>query len=61
VNCFSRGTLTSQLRSTTINLLDIDALTPYAVETRYPGYLEAIPEEEVTEAIELAEEIHEFV
>ena len=39
----------------TENLLDIDTLTPYAVETRYPGYLEAISEEDVTEAIELAE------
>jgi HEPN domain-containing protein len=37
------------------NLLDIDTLTPYAVETRYPGYLEAIAEEDVTEAIKLAE------
>ena len=37
------------------DLLEIDTLTPYAVETRYPGYLEAISEEDVTEAIELAE------
>jgi len=37
--------------------LDIDALTPYAVETRYPGYLEAISEEDVTEAIKLAENL----
>jgi len=37
------------------NLLDIDTLTPYAVETRYPGYLEEISEEDVAQAIDLAE------
>jgi len=37
------------------NLLDIDTLTPYAVETRYPGYLEEISEEDVAQAIDIAE------
>jgi len=36
---------------------DTGILTPYAVETRYPGYWEEITEGEVEEAIKLAEEV----
>ena len=37
------------------NLNEIGVLTPYAVETRYPGYWGEISESEVIEALELAE------
>ncbi|MCX5809947.1 MAG: HEPN domain-containing protein [Proteobacteria bacterium] len=36
---------------------DAGDLTPYAVESRYPGYWGTIDEEDVKEAIELAEKI----
>jgi HEPN domain-containing protein len=37
------------------HLLDVGILTPYAVETRYPGFWGEISESEVSEAISLAE------
>ncbi|MBU0600559.1 HEPN domain-containing protein [bacterium] len=37
------------------DIMDAGILTPYAVETRYPGYWEEITEENVDEAIKLAE------
>lgn len=37
------------------NLLDVGILTPYAVETRYPGYWGEISKNEVAEALQLAE------
>jgi HEPN domain-containing protein len=37
------------------HLLDVGILTPYAVETRYPGFWGEILESEVSEAILLAE------
>jgi HEPN domain-containing protein len=36
-------------------LSDVGALTPYAVETRYPGYWGEISENDVSEAVSLAE------
>ncbi len=39
------------------DLSDVGLLTPYAVETRYPGYLGAISEDDVTEAIKLADNV----
>lgn len=36
-------------------LSDIGVLTPYAVETRYPGYWGEISESDVTEAVSFAE------
>ncbi|MBN1292815.1 MAG: HEPN domain-containing protein [Candidatus Latescibacteria bacterium] len=36
---------------------DAGILTPYAVETRYPGYMTEITKQEVEKAIELAETI----
>lgn len=36
---------------------DAGILTPYAVETRYPGHWDEITEKEVNEAIKLAEKI----
>jgi len=38
-------------------LLDIGILTPYAVETRYPGFWGEISESEVSEAISLAKKV----
>ncbi len=35
-------------------IMDVGILTPYAVETRYPGYWEEITEQDVDEAIKLA-------
>lgn len=37
--------------------MDIGKLTPYAVETRYPGYLEDITDNDVDEAVKLAEKV----
>ncbi|MEW6685112.1 MAG: HEPN domain-containing protein [Candidatus Edwardsbacteria bacterium] len=37
------------------DLLDVSILTPYAVETRYPGYWGEISKNEVAEAVQLAE------
>lgn len=39
------------------DFLDAGSLTPYAVETRYPGYWGEISESEVDEAIKLAEKV----
>jgi HEPN domain-containing protein len=36
---------------------DADALTPYAVETRFPGLWGEISETDVSEALRLAEEV----
>lgn len=38
-------------------VLDASSLTPYAVLTRYPGYLEEITQADVREAIRLAEQV----
>ena len=35
---------------------EADQLTPYAVETRYPGYLVPITEEDVKNALRIAEQ-----
>ena len=40
---------------------DAGMLTPYAVETRYPGYWDEITKKEVKEAISLAEKIVKWV
>ncbi len=37
------------------NIREAGALTPYAVETRYPGYLAEITEEEVKSALQMAQ------
>ena len=37
------------------NLLSADGLTPYAVETRYPGNLEPISDPDVDDAVRLAQ------
>lgn len=39
------------------SLAEADALTPYAVETRYPGFWGEITAHDVGEAIRLAEEV----
>lgn len=39
------------------SISDVGILTPYAVEARYPGYLEEISEDEVEETISLAEKV----
>ena len=39
------------------NVADVGALTPYAVEARYPGYEEEITPVQVDEAIRLAESV----
>lgn len=39
------------------NVADAGALTPYAVEARYPGYQEEITPSQVAEAIHLAERV----
>lgn len=39
------------------HLLDVGILTPYAVETRYPGFWGEISESEVSEAISLAKKV----
>jgi len=36
------------------DMMDVGLLTPYAVETRYPGYWEEITEQDVDDAIKLA-------
>lgn len=41
----------------TEDLKEADILTPYAVETRYPGYWEPITEGDEAEAIQLADKI----
>src|SRR3990170_6704125 len=38
-------------------LLDVGILTPYAVETRYPGFWGELSEKEVSEAISLAKKV----
>lgn len=38
-------------------ILDVGILTPYAVESRYPGYWDEITEHEVDNALQLAEKI----
>ncbi|MEW6608032.1 MAG: HEPN domain-containing protein [bacterium] len=48
-------TLESAKISIPSEIQDIDILTPYAVETRYPGYWGEILDNDVTEAIMLAE------
>ncbi len=42
-------------------ILETDILTPYAVETRYPGYWGEITENDVDEALNLAEKVIEWV
>lgn len=42
------------------NLSDVGALTPYAVETRYPGYWGEISENDVSEAVSFAEKAIEW-
>ena len=37
-------------------ILEADSLTPYAVESRYPGQLEDVPRAEMTQALMLAAE-----
>ena len=37
-----------------------DVLTPFAIETRYPGYWEEIREEEEAEALRIAEQVVEW-
>lgn len=37
-----------------------DVLTPFAIETRYPGYWEEIREEEEAEALRIASEVVEW-
>ena len=39
------------------DLLEAGSLTPYAVETRYPGYWGAITQNDVDEALMLAEKV----
>ena len=39
------------------NFKEVDALTPYAVESRYPGYWEVITDQDVEEALKLAESV----
>ena len=39
------------------DLSEADALTPYAVETRYPGFWGEISDSDVEEALRLAEEV----
>ena len=39
------------------DLKEVDTLTPYAVETRYPGYWEPITEMDKEEAIQLADKV----
>jgi HEPN domain-containing protein len=39
-----------------LTLFNIDLLTPYAVETRYPGFEEEITSSDVNEAIRMAEQ-----
>ena len=38
-------------------LTEADALTPYAVETRYPGFWGEVAEADVAEALRLAEQV----
>lgn len=38
-------------------MLEASILTPYAVETRYPGYWDEIAKDDVNEAITLAEKV----
>ncbi len=42
-------------------ILDVDQLTPYAVETRYPGLYEEISEEEMKVALELSRKTVQWV
>ncbi len=37
------------------DILEVGILTPYSVETRYPGNWEEITENEITDALTLAE------
>lgn len=39
------------------DMTDVGVLTPYAIETRYPGYWEEITEQDVDEAIKLAKRV----
>jgi HEPN domain-containing protein len=39
------------------DIIDAGILTPYAIETRYPGYWGEISEQDVDEAINLAEKV----
>ena len=41
-------------------LIEVDVLTPYAVQTRYPGYWGEIATSDVTEAIAIAERAVEW-
>ncbi len=41
------------------NFKEVDVLTPYAVESRYPGYWEVITDQDVVEAFSLAEKVLE--
>jgi HEPN domain-containing protein len=43
------------------DFLNAGSLTPYAVETRYPGYWGEIARDDVVQAIELAEKIIKWV
>lgn len=36
---------------------DVGSLTPYAVETRYPGYWSEITDQDVDEALKMAEQV----
>jgi HEPN domain-containing protein len=42
------------------DLKEVDVLTPFAVESRYPGYWEVITDQDVNEAITLAEKVVEW-
>ena len=42
------------------DLKEVDILTPFAVESRYPGYWEIITDQDVNEAIILAEKVLEW-
>ena len=43
------------------DLMDVGMMTPYAVETRYPGYWEEITDHDVSEAINLAGKVLKWV
>jgi HEPN domain-containing protein len=48
---------TSSGRAWPAALIDVKTLTPYAVESRYPGYIHQISRAEVRAAIEVAEQV----
>jgi HEPN domain-containing protein len=48
---------TSSGRAWPVALTNVKTLTPYAVESRYPGYVHQISRAEVRAAIEMAEQV----